>query len=70
MKLLVFDIDGTLLNVGKAEITAFQIALKEYCSIENVNTNWDIYKNRTDTGIVYANIERTPWAPTKQKSNI
>lgn len=53
MKLLIFDIDGTLINVGEAEAIAFQTALKEHYSIENVDTNWDIYENRTDTGIVY-----------------
>lgn len=53
MKLLIFDIDGTLLDVSGVEKRAFCAALKECYRIRGINTDWNTYKNRSDTGIVY-----------------
>lgn len=52
MKLLLFDIDGTLIDVDRAESEAFSQAFLEVHGIHGISTDWSSYKNYTDTGVV------------------
>ena len=52
MKLLLFDIDGTLIDVDRAESEAFSQAFQEVHGFHGINTEWSSYTNYTDTGVV------------------
>lgn len=53
MDLLVWDIDGTLVDANATEEEAFLSALRDSGGVASVNCDWNTYKNRTDTGVVY-----------------
>lgn len=48
MKLIIFDIDGTLCHSRKVDDKSYINAFKKVLNIEIENTNWDTYKNVTD----------------------
>jgi phosphoglycolate phosphatase-like HAD superfamily hydrolase len=52
LKLLLFDIDGTLIDVDRAESEAFSQAFEEVTGLRGINTDWSSYLNYTDTGVV------------------
>ncbi|AFY76130.1 putative phosphatase [Pleurocapsa sp. PCC 7327] len=51
MKLVVFDVDGTLININKIEEDCFIRAFAEEFGIVRINPNWSEYTHVTDSGI-------------------
>jgi beta-phosphoglucomutase-like phosphatase (HAD superfamily) len=69
MRLLIFDIDGTLIRTTALEDTAFLSALHNEFGFEGVNRNWSTYRNVTDSGIlaeIFEAHEKRP--PTKMET--
>src|SRR6266513_1165002 len=64
MRLVIFDIDGTLTQTMKADEECFVRSLAEVCGIRDVDTDWSRYKHATDSGIFHeiheARIGRPP----------
>jgi phosphoglycolate phosphatase-like HAD superfamily hydrolase len=52
MKVVVFDIDGTLTDTNHADGLAFQETFQSLHKISNLSTDWGSYKYSTDSGIV------------------
>ena len=53
MRLIIFDIDGTLTQTTKADEECFVRSLAEVCGFDDVNTDWSRYKHTTDSGIFH-----------------
>ena len=51
MRLVVFDIDGTLTQTMKADEECFVRSLAEVSGIHDVETDWSRYQHTTDSGI-------------------
>jgi len=51
MRLVIFDIDGTLTQTKKADEECFVRSLDAACGFSNVDTDWSRYKHATDSGI-------------------
>lgn len=51
MNLLVFDIDGTLLNTTDVDSECYQIALRETFGVDISNFDWENYSDVTDQGV-------------------
>jgi phosphoglycolate phosphatase-like HAD superfamily hydrolase len=51
MKLVVFDLDGTLTQTSAVDEECFGRALAEGLGIDSVNTNWLDYEHVTDLGV-------------------
>ena len=51
MRLVIFDIDGTLTQTMKADEECFVRSLAEVCGFDDVNTDWSRYKHATDSSI-------------------
>ena len=65
MRLVIFDIDGTLTATMKADEECFVRALAEVCGFGEVDTDWSRYKHTTDAGIFHEIHEiRTGRAPS------
>src|SRR5437870_5338610 len=52
MRLVIFDIDGTLTQTTKADEECFVRSLAEVCGFGEVDTDWSHYKHATDSGIL------------------
>jgi phosphoglycolate phosphatase-like HAD superfamily hydrolase len=52
MHLIMFDLDGTLLQSNSLDVRCFSGALKEVLGVESVNGDWGNFKYVTDEGIV------------------
>ncbi len=67
--LIMFDIDGTLVKTDN-EDTIFEEAVKEWLSIDSINTDWTSYSNVTDSGIAVELYKRiTGHLPTSKDSD-
>jgi phosphoglycolate phosphatase-like HAD superfamily hydrolase len=65
MRLVIFDIDGTLTQTAKADEECFVRSLAEVCGFRGVDTDWSRYKHATDSGIFQEIHEtRTGWPPS------
>lgn len=53
MRLLIFDIDGTLIRPTQLEDQAFLATFRAEFGLERVNADWSTYQNVTDSGIVH-----------------
>jgi len=51
MRLVIFDIDGTLTQTMKADEECFVRSLAEVCGFCDVDTDWSRYKHATDFGV-------------------
>ncbi len=51
MHLVMFDIDGTLVNTSSFEDECYLRAIKEFVP-QQINTDWSSYENTTDSGIL------------------
>ena len=51
MRLVIFDIDGTLTQTMKADEECFVRSLAEVCDFSDVDSDWSRYKHTTDFGI-------------------
>jgi len=52
MRLVIFDIDGTLTQTTKADTDCFVRSLTELCGFHDVDEDWSHYKHATDSGIL------------------
>jgi phosphoglycolate phosphatase-like HAD superfamily hydrolase len=52
MRLVIFDIDGTLTQTTKADEECFVRSLDAVCGFSDVDTDWSCYKHATDAGIL------------------
>jgi phosphoglycolate phosphatase-like HAD superfamily hydrolase len=65
MRLIIFDIDGTLTQTMKADEGCFVRSFVEVCGFNDVDTDWSRYKHATDSGIFYEIYEsRTGRSPS------
>lgn len=68
MRLVIFDIDGTLTQTMNSDEECFVRSLAEVCGFREVDTDWSRYKHATDSGVfheIYATrIGRSPSALT------
>src|SRR2546430_16667626 len=53
MRLVIFDIDGTLTQTMKADEECFVRSLAAVCGFSDVDTDWSRYKHATDSGIFH-----------------
>ena len=53
MRLVIFDIDGTLTQTMKADVECFLRSLAEVCGFRDVDTDWSRYKHATDAGVFH-----------------
>jgi len=51
VKLVVFDVDGTLVKSVKVDTLCFVQSIKDLFVIKNIDTRWHTYKTATDSGI-------------------
>lgn len=51
MKLIIFDIDGTLTKTNDVDTECFVQTFKDVFEITQINTNWSTYGHTTDSGI-------------------
>lgn len=51
--LVIFDIDGTLVNTNQVDEDCFIRAFAKAFDISNINTRWAEYSHVTDSGITY-----------------
>jgi FMN phosphatase YigB (HAD superfamily) len=51
MELIIFDIDGTILDSLNADDKCFVQTFKDLYQIDLANTDWNDFKNVTDTGL-------------------
>lgn len=54
MKLVMFDIDGTLTQTDQADGICYVQALREVFGFTNINTDWATYPHCSDSGILEA----------------
>src|SRR5437867_2326331 len=53
MRLVIFDIDGTLTQTMKADTECFVHSLADICGFRDVDTDWSRYKHATDSGVFH-----------------
>lgn len=53
MRLVIFDIDGTLTETAKTDEECFVRSLAEVCGFVRVETDWSRYKHTTDSSIFH-----------------
>ena len=58
MKLIMFDVDGTLTDTCEAEVRLYVPAVREALGIAEIDTDWSTYKNYTDPGVTSEVVER------------
>jgi phosphoglycolate phosphatase-like HAD superfamily hydrolase len=51
MRLVIFDIDGTLTQTMTADTDCFVHSLAEVCGFRDVDTDWSRYRHATDSGV-------------------
>lgn len=51
MRLVIFDIDGTLMQTMQADAACFVRSLADVCGFGDVDTDWSRYKHATDSGV-------------------
>jgi hypothetical protein len=54
MKLVMFDLDGTLTQTCQADETCFVQALREVFGFTDINTDWASYPHSSDSGLLEA----------------
>ncbi len=59
MRLVMFDIDGTLVQWNDIDRICFSDAVKEVLGIDQIDTDWSHYSNVTDSGITSEIVERS-----------
>jgi phosphoglycolate phosphatase-like HAD superfamily hydrolase len=51
MRLVIFDVDGTLTDTMAVDTQCFLRTFAETCGFANINSDWSCYKSATDAGI-------------------
>jgi phosphoglycolate phosphatase-like HAD superfamily hydrolase len=71
MRLVLFDIDGTLTQTMKADEECFVRSLAEVCGFSDVDTDWSRYKHATDSGVFHEIYEfRAGRAPSPSEISV
>jgi phosphoglycolate phosphatase-like HAD superfamily hydrolase len=71
MRLVIFDVDGTLTQTMKADEECFVRSLAEVCGFGDVDTDWSRYKHATDSGVFHEIYEsRTGRSPLPSKISL
>jgi len=66
MRLIIFDVDGTLTDTMAVGARCFLRSFAEVFGFADVNPDWSLYKNATDAGIAHEVFEsRTGRAPSE-----
>jgi phosphoserine phosphatase len=60
MKLIVFDLDGTLTATNAVDDECFARALHIVFDIDLINTNWTAYSHVTDAGVMAVAFGQVP----------
>jgi hypothetical protein len=69
MRLIIFDVDGTLTDTMAVDARCFLRSFVEVFGFADVDPDWSRYKNATDAGIVHEVFEsRTGRAPSEIES--
>jgi len=69
MGIILFDIDGTLTDTMGVDTRCFLQAFVDVCGFSDVDSDWSVYKNTTDTGIFQEVFEsRRGRAPTASET--
>lgn len=58
MKLIMFDVDGTLTDTCEAEVRLYVPAVEGALGIGGIDTDWSTYRNYTDPGVTSEVVER------------
>lgn len=53
MRLVIFDIDGTVTQTMKADADCFVRSLAEVCGFRDVDTDWSGYRYASDSGVFH-----------------
>ena len=53
MRLVIFDVDGTLTDTMAVDARCFLRAFVEVCGFSQIDSDWSRYKNATDAGIFH-----------------
>jgi phosphoglycolate phosphatase-like HAD superfamily hydrolase len=53
MRLVIFDIDGTLTQTMRSDADCFVRSLAEVCGFRDVDTDWSGYRHATDSGVFH-----------------
>jgi len=68
MRLVLFDIDGTLTDTMEVDAACFVRAYAEVCGFRDIDTDWSRYRHATDSGIFYEIFEtRVGRLPTTEE---
>jgi phosphoglycolate phosphatase-like HAD superfamily hydrolase len=51
MRLVIFDIDGTLMDTMNVDALCFVRAFADVCGFRDIDTDWSRYRHATDAGI-------------------
>jgi phosphoglycolate phosphatase-like HAD superfamily hydrolase len=71
MRLVIFDVDGTLTQTMKADEECFVRSLAEVCGFGDVDTDWSRYKHATDSGVFHEIYEsRTGRSPSPSEISL
>ncbi|UCD56478.1 MAG: HAD family hydrolase [Candidatus Hydrogenedentota bacterium] len=57
--LVIFDIDGTLVNSVEIDTICFVRSIKEEFGIHHIDERWETYRNVTDSGVLEEILEKT-----------
>lgn len=69
MRLIIFDVDGTLTDTMAVDARCFLRSFAEVFDFAGVDPDWSLYKNATDAGIVNEVFEsRTGRAPSEMET--
>lgn len=58
MRLVMFDVDGTLITGNGIDDNCFAEAVNEVFGIQQIDTDWSHYKNITDSGVTAEIVEK------------
>lgn len=63
MRLVLFDVDGTLTDTMAVDAACFLRAFEDVCGFTNVDSDWSRYRNPTDAGIFHEVFESRAGRP-------
>jgi len=66
MKLLIFDIDGTLTETSKIDTVCYVEAIKKVLNLDEIDTRWETYTYVTDSGIAEEISQRRRGIPASE----
>lgn len=67
MRLVIFDIDGTLTNTTKIDADHYLKALSQTFGIDDISTDWKDYENVTDAGITREIVQSKEGRPPRDE---